>query len=296
METTNKIERMTFSLKAPKVLIILLFAFIGTVSLKAQVINPFFLKYPSWCHELEEKAQVYPHAQVVLGCYYLNGDGVEEDYKKAVYWLTKSLTEDNEDIARAYNELGYCYQHGLGVSIDKKQAFTYYHKAADKRHINAYVSLAECYELGEGVQVDIDSALFWYNKGIEYGTGPAKRKSYVESGYILAFIKNDVEKGIEYLEYAIKGGSGTALFLMGQIYDTGIRSTGKDFEKAVYYYKESIKTEKISIALIELANHYYEGTGVHKDIDKAIELYEDAARMGDDTAKEILKNLLSIVH
>ena len=272
-----------------KILLILYMMYM--VSLHAQVINPFFWSYPSWSQELEEKAQTNPHAQVVVGCYYLNGDGVEKDYGKAVYWLKKSLTDDNQDIGRAYNNLGYCHEHGLGVPQNMEQAFSYYYKAAHNNDNASYVNLAECYEQGKGTQVNLDSALVWYQKGIEWGTKGGERKSKVRCGYIFAFEKNDAEKGIEYFEKAIKDGSGAALYYMGIIYDLGIGGLTKDPEKAVYYYKESIDTETYPFVITELANHYYEGNGVTKDIEKAIELYKDAARMGDETAKEKLKEI-----
>ena len=274
-----------------KFFVLIVFCAVCAVSVNSQVVvfNNYFFKYPVWCQELEDAAQTDPLAQVVVGSYYLNGDGVDKNYEKAVYWLTKSLTPDNDDIARAYNNLGYCYEHGYGCSMDFDKAFSFYQKAAYKGEMSAIVNLAECYELGKGTEINNDSALIWYEKGIKYGK--LKRKAKVRYGYIVAFIKDDAKKGMEYLNEAAKEGSGTALFYLGKIYDFGIGGIPKDDLKAVQYYKESIETETIPFALTHLANHYYEGTGIQKNVEKAIELYQDAARMGDDEAKEQLKKL-----
>lgn len=271
-----------------KKLYLLLISIICVSNLTAQVINPFFLKYPSWCQELEDKAQDNPHAQVVVGCYYMNGDGVEKNYEKGVYWLKRSLTEDNQDIARAYNNLGHCYEHGYGVPQNDSIAFVYYHRAADRGELNALVNLAECFETGKGTSVNVDSALVWYQKGTEWSSDAGRRKAKVRCGYLYAFVKNDVHKGIEYLEKAAKDGSGAALYYLGEIYDNGIGGITTDPTKAVEYFKESIDTETYPFVITRLAEHYYTGNGVAKDVEKAIELYEDAARMGDEAAKEKL--------
>ena len=93
------------------------------------------------------------------------------------------------------------------------------------------------------------------------------------------------------MEKAISYGSGAALYYMGEIYDQGIGDIEKNPHKAVSYYKKSLDTELYPFVLTILANHYYEGNGVQKDVDKAIELYEDAAKKGDLTAKEKLKQI-----
>ena len=271
-------------------LLIVFFAIFAKL-LNAQVINPYFISYPTWCKELEEEAILHPYAQVTLGYYYLEGNGVKINYEKAVYWFNKSLTKDNQDIGRAYNNLGYCYEHGLGVNRNIEKAFNFYSKAAYNKDNSSYVNLAEGYENGKGISVNIDSALVWYKKGIKFGSRTEMRKAYVRCGYIYAFEKKKVQTGIEYLEKAISYGSGAALYYMGEIYDQGIGDIEKNPHKAVSYYKESLDTELYPFVLTILANHYYEGNGVQKDVDKAIELYEDAAKKGDLTAKEKLKQI-----
>lgn len=261
-----------------------------TKQMNAQVLNLLGLTYPIWSVELEERAKTNPAAMNILGYYYLIGNGVEKNEKKAVSLFEKSIVKPHEDIGRAYNNLGYCYEHGLGVEADINKAFQYYYNAAINHDSNSYVNLAECYELGKGTEEQLDSALFWYQKAIDRGTRDGIRKAQVRSGYIL-IQKNDINKAMGFLEQAAKRGSGFALYLIGFIYDNGLGKYEKDATKAVYYYKESVENEEYPYVLTKLADHYYDGSGCEKNIDKAKELYRDAARKGDPDAKKRIKEL-----
>ena len=58
-------------------------------------------------------------AQYKLGECYFNGDGIEQDYKKAVEWYEKSA---NQGYAKAQNNLGFCYGKGYGVEKNLKRS------------------------------------------------------------------------------------------------------------------------------------------------------------------------------
>ena len=266
--------------------ILLFFCIESYLGISSQIVsNHYFTKYPSWAVELELEAQTNPLAQYVVGSYYFEGKGTNQDYDKALYWFQQYTKGDNPNKAEAYSYLGECYEQG---KKDYEQAFSCYRLAALGKAPSAYFDLAACYLLGKGTTENVDSALFWFEKGI---FSPNSRASKVYCGYIYSFYKNDMEKGMKYLNEATQEGSGMALYYLGEIYDDGIGGIKKDPSKAVSYYKESIYNETYSIVLTKLADHYYEGNGVPKDIEKAIELYKDAARMGDETAKQKLAGI-----
>ena len=60
-----------------------------------------------------------------LGLMYYNGQGVEQDYKKAVYWWDKSAEQGDAD---AQHNLGLMYDNGQGVEQDYKKAVYWYRK------------------------------------------------------------------------------------------------------------------------------------------------------------------------
>ncbi|NFD19411.1 sel1 repeat family protein, partial [Clostridium botulinum] len=61
------------------------------------------------------------------GFMYYNGQGVTEDYKKAMYWYKKSYKEGNFGVMR---DIGSMYYEGKGVIKDYKKAMQCYKKAS----------------------------------------------------------------------------------------------------------------------------------------------------------------------
>ncbi|MEZ9519471.1 cobalamin biosynthesis protein CobT, partial [Vibrio splendidus] len=68
-------------------------------------------------------------AQTNLGIMYVNGEGVLQDDKQAVYWYRKAAEQGD---ARAQSNLGVMYANGEGVLHDDKQAVYWYRKAAEQ--------------------------------------------------------------------------------------------------------------------------------------------------------------------
>ena len=61
--------------------------------------------------------------QYNLGLIYSNGEDVEKDLSKAIFWFKKSASQDN---ILAQYKLGYIYDNGLGVKKDPTKAYQYY--------------------------------------------------------------------------------------------------------------------------------------------------------------------------
>ena len=80
-------------------------------------------------------------AQYNLGNSYYQGQDTEQDYKKAVKWLTKAALQDH---AMAQNNLGCCYQDGLGVKQSHEKAVEWFTKAAEQGCAAAQFNLAYC--------------------------------------------------------------------------------------------------------------------------------------------------------
>src|SRR6266542_5219167 len=50
--------------------------------------------------------------------------------------------------------LGYCYQKGIGIEIDKIKAFSLYKEAAENDSFDAKIKLGYCYQKGIGIEID----------------------------------------------------------------------------------------------------------------------------------------------
>lgn len=111
----------------------------------------------------KEATAGYADAQTNLGYYYETELG---DFEKAVYWYKKAAEQDEQ---YALNNLGICYERGLGVSQNKEMAFRCYYKAAALGFSHAQCHLAHCYEYGIGVSLDYVEAGKWYLKAVDQG-------------------------------------------------------------------------------------------------------------------------------
>jgi TPR repeat protein len=105
-----------------------------------------------------------------LGYCYFNGQGVSQNYKRAVEW---HQVRDQGHGDAQFN-LAYCFKHGKGVPQDDKKAVEWYTKSADLGHAAAQCSLGLCYENGKGVPRDDKKAVEWYTKSAEQGHADAR--------------------------------------------------------------------------------------------------------------------------
>ena len=75
--------------------------------------------------------------------------------------------------AEAYLNLGVSYYYGNGVNQDYKKAVQYYQKAAAKGHPLGMYNLAVACENGNGTPKDIDKAVKYYRMAAEQGVNHA---------------------------------------------------------------------------------------------------------------------------
>ena len=110
--------------------------------------------------------QGYALAQNYLGICYASGQGVTQNYGKAVYWYTKAAEQGD---ARAQYILGDCYAKGRGVTQNYAKAVEWFTKAAEQGDAQAQYNVGVCYYNGEGVTQNYAKAVEWYTKAVERG-------------------------------------------------------------------------------------------------------------------------------
>ena len=117
--------------------------------------------------------QGFDKAQYKLGVCYYYGDGVEQNYEKAVEWYMKSANQGNSN---AQNDLGYCYGKGYGVEQNMEKEVEWYTKAANQGHLTAQCNLGKCYRYGDGVKQDYEKAITWLEKSAKQGNESASNE------------------------------------------------------------------------------------------------------------------------
>jgi hypothetical protein len=105
-------------------------------------------------------------AQEALGLMYQRGNGVAQDYTKAMKWLRLAADQGN---AYPQNNLGWMYENGKGVTQDYKEALKWFRLAADQGNAQAQNNLAIMYRYGRGVAQDFEEALKWYRLAADQG-------------------------------------------------------------------------------------------------------------------------------
>ena len=97
-----------------------------------------------------------PYATYDLGCSYQDGSfGQRQDYVKALELFHRAGELGH---AFAYNNIGYAYNHGKGVEVDKKKGQHYYELAAMVGNVEARYNLG----IGEENTGNIERALKHY--------------------------------------------------------------------------------------------------------------------------------------
>jgi uncharacterized protein len=115
-------------------------------------------------------------AQLRLGTMYYYGQGIPEDEKVAVEWLTRAALQGNRD---AMFELGNAYL--LGHEAPKlipepdREAALWYFRAANAGHAEAQYQLGLLFLAGKGVVSSRKEAVKWFRKAAAQGHTEAKR-------------------------------------------------------------------------------------------------------------------------
>ena len=112
-------------------------------------------------------------AQNNLGYMYLNGIGVEKDYRKAFNWYRKSAMQG---VAEAQHSLGFIYAEGLGTAAVPALALKWYRLAAEQGLSQAQFNLAYMHENSIGIRRDDAEVVKWYTRAAEQGNLVAQNK------------------------------------------------------------------------------------------------------------------------
>jgi len=118
--------------------------------------------------------------------------------------------------------------------------FDFQHKLAKNGNAQAQYKLANMYEKGRGVAKDLNKAKEWYNRSAAAKYTPAMhRLTYLEvrtKGF-----KAEHKAWLTKLTYDAKQGDGEAMFMLGEMYEsgTGVKRNLKNAQK--YYKSSSVK-------------------------------------------------------
>jgi hypothetical protein len=97
--------------------------------------------------------------------------GLRYSPKETYRWYARSALAG---YSNGQNNLGACYEHGLGCTQSYVKAVKWYRLAAAQGLAYASSNLGYCYWRGHGVGMDLGAALAWFERALEQGDDRAK--------------------------------------------------------------------------------------------------------------------------
>jgi hypothetical protein len=114
-----------------------------------------------------------------IGDLYRDGrEGLRHSPAEARRWYARSALAGD---ANGQNNLGACFQFGIGGAQSFRQAVHWYRRGAAQRLEYAAGNLGYCYLYGRGVPKDPTVALQWFERAIEFGDGREVTRELVET-------------------------------------------------------------------------------------------------------------------
>jgi len=223
--------------------------------------------------------QGHMNAQYNLALCYASGNGIQQDYKQAAFLYYRAAEQGQ--VAAQYN-LGVCYERGLGVSKDDRQAVCWYQKAAEQDHLQAQYNLGVCYANGIGVPRNHKQAIQWFQKAAERG--------HVNAQYNLGVcyangdgVPQDYEKAVAWYQKAAEQGHIQAQYNLGICYERGLGVQQNHQEAAKWYpiqwFLKNAEQGQAS-AQYNLGICYASGRGVPRNYEEAVQWFRKAAEQG----------------
>jgi TPR repeat protein len=98
--------------------------------------------------------------------YRVGAGGLRHSPAQTFRWYARSALAGD---ANGQNNLGACYEHGIGCKQGYRNAVSWYRKAAAQQLAYASSNLGYCYLHGHGVRADKTLALTWFERALEQG-------------------------------------------------------------------------------------------------------------------------------
>lgn len=188
----------------------------------------------TYIDNIEQAKNGDPVAQVRIGVCYQTGEGVKQDYRKALEWYKKSAEQGNSD---AQTCLGLCYSMGIGVSEDFEQSVKWWRKAARQGNAQAQYYLGKCYNHGTGVSQDYYQAALWFMKAAEQDNADAQFMMGVYCSTGKGVSQNAADAASWWLKSAVRGNV-EAQYMIGICYENG-EGIEKDKKQSMFWYRKA---------------------------------------------------------
>ena len=233
-----------------------------------------------------------PKALFRFGLLYSKGIAMPLNKKKAARFYQKSA---ELGYAPAKCNLGKMYLRGYGIQQDKQKALELFEQAASQGDVKALFNIGVMYYKGNGVEQSYDKAIEYYEKAAKLNDSEAQ----FNLGHLFLNgegVPVDKKRAFDLFQKSARFGNPIAQFTLGVMYQNGVDELiEKDVNKCIQMYKKAsdkgYEQAQFNLALLYLNGDQDGGIQVNKE--KAMQLFECAAKQGNEEAMLYLDSLVS---
>lgn len=202
---------------------------------------------------------------------YLNGDGVEQNYEKSLYWW-KKLAECNDPTGQ-YN-VGLYYAKGCGVERDFEKAAEWMRKSSEngdkdaEKLVDLFAKAGENFRKAESgdaeAQAEVANLMMYLGRSV---TVPG-----IDS-------EDEFKEAVKWAQKAADNGSGEGCWILGLAYEHG-RGVKEDLNLAIEYFEKGVNLGHAK-CMGNLGAIYMNGQVKGKTKEDGFRLMKKAAELGD---------------
>lgn len=226
-------------------------------------------------------------AQCFLGDCYCDGkNGLPKNKKEAYRWYHEAAEQGD---AEGQYQVGQMYEYGVAVKKSMKEAARWYRRAASKKHTRATCQLGYCYFYGEGLRMNDKWALRCFRKAVIEGDKEAMYM--IGEHYFYGYaVEDDYSEAFNWYKKSAAKNYIPAIYRMGYCFYHGM-GVEMDMVKAFSYFQQAAEADYAK-AICMIGEYYYYGIVVERDQDKAIEYYMKSCELGYRHAFERVRDIL----
>ena len=226
-----------------------------------------------------------PDSQNIIGHSYEDGDGVQQDFGKALEWHKLAAQRGNFDSAF---RIGRIYHFGLGVEQRFSDAVEWYGIASNGNHDLAKVNLGLLYINGEGVAQNYKIAEDLFRQAAEKGVHDAQNNLGAMYSMGLGVLTNN-EEAFKWYFLAAMQGNQKAQLSIGLMYKDGI-GVPQNSQDAYRWLHESAVLGDDG-AQLHLGWMLIQGDDVPLDMQEGLKWLKASADQGNDLAQSRIDSL-----
>ena len=227
-----------------------------------------------WSKILAEDGDV--HSQYLLGWIYLGMDSLSTTASNELLGCKYMHMAADQGDARAQYFYGLCLMRGVGTLTDYNAAEKYFLLSASQENVMAQYNLGIMYYFEKYGRVDKRKAFVYTKNAAESGN------DFPEAMYNLAHMYHyaeGVEKNLDEAIYWYTKASGFGLVNAKNNLALALEEKNGSKDDVIYLLRKGADSGN-ETAQYNLATRYFNGDGVPKDLNVAMELYQKSANKG----------------